>query len=554
MPEQEFDIASFKYGLDTRREALSSLVGTLVTCQNGYINQGGEIEKRKAFGIYGSLDIFDSLGNPGFFGIESTDSGIVAYTHALAFGATVTQGQPTLVSAVPAGLVHQQLKHPTLVNDSAENFDTNYHRMTGIASSDSFNGKSFVAATFSDGRTFLYYDGTHVQHSSNGVVMENRIALADLAKDIARQITAIGWTAQANRTEVVLDSLTKVGTLATANYVGHGLSNGDIVEIRGALVATVANNPYNGRFVISGVVANVSFQYTMHTDPGANADASTVNGPFATVLQNGSVLVDSPTSDFFGGVPSETAASGQLGIKSVAESGVGTTGAGALACFQILNIVNGSFTLTAPENSDGTGSVDLCGGAVPVAATVIATATSIVKAINDLTFIHGYSANNFNPVSGLATDSVYVNAKSSWGPFAFNLTVTPNASVGVCAVAPPLTLSIGNDGQIQFVPVTVNVTPLPIRGQMIYTAQASGGVKPYSFLFELVTSGANPYLSLRQPSQFQTYVDMNRPGNVRTVQPADVGNYYGVFKCTVTDAIGTKTTVTFSAGLTLFTF
>src|SRR6187200_2534745 len=42
-------IENFKFGLDKRRSILTSQMGTLDVIVNAHINQGGEIEKRKAF-------------------------------------------------------------------------------------------------------------------------------------------------------------------------------------------------------------------------------------------------------------------------------------------------------------------------------------------------------------------------------------------------------------------------------------------------------------------------------------------------------------------------
>ena len=42
-------IVDFRGGLDTRKMNLTLPAGTLTTCDNAHINQGAEIEKRKAF-------------------------------------------------------------------------------------------------------------------------------------------------------------------------------------------------------------------------------------------------------------------------------------------------------------------------------------------------------------------------------------------------------------------------------------------------------------------------------------------------------------------------
>ena len=47
MPYQP--ISDFRGGLDTRKMSLALPAGTLIQCDNAHINQGAEIEKRKAF-------------------------------------------------------------------------------------------------------------------------------------------------------------------------------------------------------------------------------------------------------------------------------------------------------------------------------------------------------------------------------------------------------------------------------------------------------------------------------------------------------------------------
>lgn len=82
---------------------------------------------------------------------------------------------------------------------------------------------------------------------------------------------------QALGTRVTLTSLTHVTTTATATKNGHGFSNGQYVTIAGATPAA-----YNGTFVISNVAAN-TFDYTMASDPGANA-TGTITARTSVVL------------------------------------------------------------------------------------------------------------------------------------------------------------------------------------------------------------------------------------------------------------------------------
>jgi len=514
----DFKIESFKYGLDSRGDDLSSVSGTLTFAENCFVNAGGELEKIKAFDRFARLDMFDSNGDPAYYDLISTEAGLVSFTHALEFGASVTQGQPTLASATPAGIVRVQLKHPTLVNDSTENYDRTLHRLTAVTFSINFNGKSFACGQFSDGRKFLYYDGTLIQHSANGIVMENRTALSDLGNDLLRQLQAINWNGLANRTVVNLDSLTNVTVTATATYTNHGLSNGDRVEIAGA-----TQTAYNGTFIIFGVAAN-TFQYTMPSDPGGAATGT----PTATLLQNGSVLVKSPSSDFFSGIPSETSVSGQLGIKVVTTNYAGVAGTCAIASFQITGNA-GTFTLTAPETAAGTGSVDLCGGAVAAVGSGPATATAIAKAVNDLTFVHGYTATT-------DTDKVFICANVAWGPVTFNLTVNvTTGTVGVIGGTGTIAVFI-NPPAIQRTGIISGNSVVQVNSLESAVASANGGTGTLTYAWSEL-SGTNSGIKISSPlsSITQFYIGSHEIGAPALIFPI---NTTGFFQCKVTDSLG----------------
>ena len=170
MPDKTLTIASFKYGLDSRRQDLASQPGTLVRCVNGHINPGGEVEKRKAF-------ISDPNKFPtNTFGIQDTASGIMC------FGS-----DPTPSGLMPAGTVYQQLISPT---GSA---------MTQVVGSCNYQGKAFVIAKYADGVTALFYDGKIINESWVGTVFTGQESYANQASFLASAIAALpGWLANAN--------------------------------------------------------------------------------------------------------------------------------------------------------------------------------------------------------------------------------------------------------------------------------------------------------------------------------------------------------------------
>lgn len=279
----DFKIESFKYGLDSRRDVLSSVAGTLEVLDNSFVNAGGQLEKVKAFERFAILSDFDSNGDRAIFDLLSTDAGLLVFSHALAFGASITQGQPTLTSAIPVGLVLMQIKHPSLVNDAAITYDRTYHRITSIAFSISHNGKAYVSAIFADTRTYLYYDGTLIQDSVNGMVLEGRTTLADLSDDLTRQFGYIDWSATANTDEngVAQNGSTTVLSPQT-NYFGVVNSETSTLGFFGNRFISQDIAPVEGVKAVAGFLISVN------------------TGPFNVSAPN-QVSAVTPTIDLCGG-------------------------------------------------------------------------------------------------------------------------------------------------------------------------------------------------------------------------------------------------------------
>lgn len=175
MPESI--IQNFKLGLDARRTVLTSAAGSLVTCENAHITQGGEIERRKAF-------VRTSLPN-GTFGLCPSNAGLVT------FGSDVDPG------GWPLGGVttYQRLQHPAVLDGAP--YDETFHAMTGVKWAKVFQGKTAVAATFADGRTFLYIDGVLVEQSRNGIVLPgyaSREAVhLEVLAELKRELEVNSW-------------------------------------------------------------------------------------------------------------------------------------------------------------------------------------------------------------------------------------------------------------------------------------------------------------------------------------------------------------------------
>jgi hypothetical protein len=312
----DFPIKTFKYGLDTRREQLTSVPGTLVGLLNAYINEGGEVAKRGAFNDIDTFTNVDTLDNDALFSGVFVDETFYTFGSALPSGSSVTQSQPVIVGSISQiylTAVYQQLKHPTLSNDTSETYDNTKHRMTRLVTAEVYDGKTLAVAEFADGYQFLYYDGELVKQSANGLVLDGRTAVSDLSTDLSVQVNNLGWDSDANLDE---------------------------------------------------------------------------NG----AAQDGSTMVRSPESDYFGAVLSVESTDGVFGLRQFDKSVTPTPPVKATAQFAI-SANAGTFLVEAPAQATATTPlVSLCGIAIPAEASAALTATAIATAINDFSSDHGYTA------------------------------------------------------------------------------------------------------------------------------------------------------------------
>jgi hypothetical protein len=126
-------VEDFVAGVDRSRPRYSLPPGTIWTGINGHITRGGDFEKRKAFTTFVDLPT-------GTLGLERTPTGLIVFGHG------------TTPASMPASVAYQRLQHPT-VGATA---------MSSLVSSDLYNGKVYAIATFADGNTFHFYDGSEV--------------------------------------------------------------------------------------------------------------------------------------------------------------------------------------------------------------------------------------------------------------------------------------------------------------------------------------------------------------------------------------------------------
>jgi hypothetical protein len=264
-------VGNFKYGLDTRREQLAAVPGTLLQIENAHINPGGEIEKREKFALAADLSVLDDNGDVGTFGLEATEVGLVTFGSALAFGTGVTLGQPVLVAAMPATYTYQQLQHP-FVHDGGT-YDPTLHLIDQIVCSCCFNGKAFVIAKFKDGNSFLYYDGDLIEQSRNGRVLEGQESLTSLALELEREIEDLaGWTATPTAGKVVVTSPAGIHFSLVLDYTTAG---------SGIITEALVDNDIAG---VSGISASASFAITYVAGVGTVTVEAPVTAAAATPL------------------------------------------------------------------------------------------------------------------------------------------------------------------------------------------------------------------------------------------------------------------------------
>lgn len=237
-------------GMDGRRMEVSADQGVLTKAYNCHINDGGEIEKRKALvAISGSLP--SAAGAT--FGLASDGDNLYV------FGSHTTSGL-----TLPTGITYQKLEHPS---GSA---------MTELLDWTLFDGNLYVAAKYADAATYHFYNGSRVTDwfdgkargaftivtgdattSGNaisavkvngidvlGTIMQYTLSNSEFAKSLAAQIAAYtsspDYTAVADGASVIIIAAAAGLTIngyAVAVTTTGGVSVGSIVNM-----ANGANN------------------------------------------------------------------------------------------------------------------------------------------------------------------------------------------------------------------------------------------------------------------------------------------------------------------------
>lgn len=271
-----FEIQNFKAGLDSRRSELTTQPGALETLQNAHVNQGGEIEKRKAFVDIATLPTGTDVtyGAWKTFGIEVTSSGVTVFGHV---------PQSIITAAGYTGL-YQQLKHPFVYNGGT--FVIAAHAMTAVLCSTSFGGNAWVVAKFADGCICGYNNGIPIPAFYNGLVLNSAVGTAQVLPDITQQLANyiagvsglhVG-AVTANGANYYFDMWSDAGFSYSLDVVVPGQtldSNGNLVVLPG-----VSNNAGTGNIVAT----NISTFSAGITGAQSTSQFTVTGGSFSTSL------------------------------------------------------------------------------------------------------------------------------------------------------------------------------------------------------------------------------------------------------------------------------
>ena len=487
-------IKDFRFGLDTRKSELTQKPGSLEVLNNGFVNQGGEIENRKAF--------VRTARVANTFGLQATAAGLYTFGSITAPGAHTAPGLNIGTGPIPIYVLYQRLQHPAVLFDVAL-YNAALHDMFAVTFSTQFRGKAVVTAVFDDGKTFLYYDGSLVRDFTDGLLMTHLSSTTLLADEIEDMIDR---TTDYTATKPSATTVEITGPLGSAYSI-------DIAKTTaiGTLTGVVTSDPTNG---VAAKRALGSFQviagsYSAGVNEIQNIEVGPSGGTFTTIMTASDV--DWTNSNEF------TAALLSANINLAASAGytaeangntvtilapvadgdatnnyvVKVTCAGNVCIgkvqFQIQSAT--SFNITALMINGVDQLIDTAGANSPVTVTNIATAASdIATLINANTIagqVRGYVANATGAV--ISISKAVTRSDDVDLPVYFISNAAANSGNGVFEVN-------GGGGSVASTVVII------VAGSFVVTNQSGGlaGNPSYSGYWPVslvVTGGLPPYQS-----------------------------------------------------------
>lgn len=431
---ETFKISNFKYGLDTRREQLTSQPGTLFVGENLHVNPGAELEKRKAFVQHADLSDTDGNGDQLYWGLEDTSVGLMVFGSALSYASRYIDGTGVSLTNISSGGSGGKLNVTTTkgvitsitVNTAGSGYAANdYVTPSGI------NGAGAVVKILTV--------------SGGGIVTVSLIRGSQQGQPSTATALTAGYTYQQLKHPALTDSLYMDGPYGDAAIGGgpSGVTTVDAVNYdrtKHRITNVTFSNNYNGNSFVSAafadgktflyyngsVVRQSSDGFVLSSYPTnqaiSNYLAYRIAQQFLALDSFGVTSTIVTTSNGITDIVAVPSLGNQVSVVIGSPSGVSTftmsatiSGAGELevwtktatttpasgnsiATFTVAGIVGNSYLMAVPEVFGKTLQVYLTLTGVAWGTSNNATAAAIATAINAMTTVHGYSATSSSAV------------------------------------------------------------------------------------------------------------------------------------------------------------
>lgn len=457
----ELKISNFKYGLDTRREQLTSQPGTLVTCENAHINPGGEVEKRKKFAEDGDLSMLDSVGDQGTFNVEAISTGLVTFGSALPYTSRYIAGTGVALTNISSsgtgGTLNITVTNGVItgatVNAGGSSYAANdYVTPSGITGSGSvikiLTVSAGAIATISIVRGQVQGQAVIVSAMPSGYTYQQlkHPALTDsYVIDGPYGDSALGGgyggvaTADAVNYDRTKHRITAIA--CAANYAGNGFAsatfadgntflfyNGVYVRQSGAgqLFSTYSTNANKNQHVVYDLAQQ--FNELSGWGAVANSSSSTIAAISPTAPTLGSLIscrIGAPASSTFTMDQTYVSTSGRMAALTQPSTSV-TAGGASTASFTVAGSGGDTYQMDVLFEYGTISRIYLTSSAVAWATNNNTTAAAIATAINLLTTTHGYSA---AAVGAIVTVSAPIPATPTTGSYTQGTMVVTSSDV-----------------------------------------------------------------------------------------------------------------------------